>query len=321
MFSLSKEVTALALDISEWLLLACGAVLGIGIVGEYAKSDWWKKYLRLWQICVIAGVLGELLCDGGIFLFSRRLQTLEGADIAALNKKAEKSLADATEASRKAKVASDEADAAKLESGKAKDAASAAESLASGARKEADAFKDEIASARKAAAEADAKAEGFRLNIAGAQKDAADARKETARFNEIAERERLARVKLEAQMAWRRLTLEQQPQVASKIKQFSGQKYVLWSSAELEATSLCASVLNGLVMAGWVNIRPEPEGLINMGIGDTGMRAGIIVDSGIKIVVAQSRLADLGPAASALALALAAEGLDAKATYGRQHET
>jgi hypothetical protein len=149
MLSLSKDATALALDISEWLLLACGAVLGIGIVGEYAKSAWWTKRLRWWQICVIAGVLGELLCDGGIFLFSRRLQTLEGADIQVLERKAEKALSDATEASRKANAASDEADVAKMDAGKAKDVASTAESLARGARQEADTFEARIVAAER----------------------------------------------------------------------------------------------------------------------------------------------------------------------------
>jgi len=86
---MSKGATSVALDISEFALLVFGVVLVIGIVGEYAKSERWKRRLRLFEIFVIIGVSGELLADGGIFLFSRRLQTISDWEVAQLNDKAE----------------------------------------------------------------------------------------------------------------------------------------------------------------------------------------------------------------------------------------
>jgi hypothetical protein len=56
----------------------------------------------------------------------------------------------------KAKAASDEADNAKIESGKAKGVASAAQSVARGARKEADSFAAAIKVANRDASEAKA---------------------------------------------------------------------------------------------------------------------------------------------------------------------
>ena len=90
LFSLSKSATSAALDISEIALLLFGVLLVVGLVGEYAKSERWKRHVRIFEMFVIIGVAGELLADGGIFLFSRHLQTLANVEIASLNGVAEK---------------------------------------------------------------------------------------------------------------------------------------------------------------------------------------------------------------------------------------
>lgn len=109
MFWMSKESSSVALDTSEWLLLIFGALLGIGIIGEYAQRKWWKDRIRYWQICVIVGVLGELLSDGSIFLFSRRLQRLEGAELTDLSNKARNALNDAATAKSRSDSAQQDA--------------------------------------------------------------------------------------------------------------------------------------------------------------------------------------------------------------------
>jgi hypothetical protein len=73
------------LNLSEIFLLIFGFLLVVGIVGEYAKSPRWQKHLRIFQLFVMIGVAGELIADGGVFLFSHRLQTTADAKIAALN--------------------------------------------------------------------------------------------------------------------------------------------------------------------------------------------------------------------------------------------
>ena len=76
LFALSKSATSTALDISEIALLLFGIVLTAGLIGEYAKSERWKKHVKIFEMLVIIGVAGELFADGGIFQFSRHLQTI-----------------------------------------------------------------------------------------------------------------------------------------------------------------------------------------------------------------------------------------------------
>jgi len=88
LFSLSKSATSTALDISEVALLLFGILLVVGLIGEYAKSERWKKHVKTFEMLVIIGVAGELFADGGIFLFSGHLQTIADLEIAELTKEA-----------------------------------------------------------------------------------------------------------------------------------------------------------------------------------------------------------------------------------------
>jgi len=65
----------------------CSLLLVVGIIGEYAKSEPWKKHLRIFELLVTIGVAGELFADGGVFLFSRHLQTIADQEIADLTQK------------------------------------------------------------------------------------------------------------------------------------------------------------------------------------------------------------------------------------------
>jgi hypothetical protein len=88
LLSQSKSATSIALDTSEIVLLLFGILLTVGLVGEYAKSERWKRHVKTFEMLVIIGVAGELLADGGIFLFSAHLQTIADLEIAELAKKA-----------------------------------------------------------------------------------------------------------------------------------------------------------------------------------------------------------------------------------------
>ncbi len=88
LFSLSKSATSTALDISEIALLLFGVLLVIGLIGEYAKAERWRKHTRAFEMFVIIGVAGELWADGGIFLFSSHLQTIADLEIAGLTREA-----------------------------------------------------------------------------------------------------------------------------------------------------------------------------------------------------------------------------------------
>jgi hypothetical protein len=216
-FSLSKSVTSTWLDVSEIALLVFGVVLVIGLVGEVAKSDKWKKRLRLFEMLVIIGVAGELIADGGIFLFSRHLQTISEAEYSGLNKQA-------ADAYKQAEIA----------------------------RKEADSFELDIAKAKKGAADALERAAKAEENLGEARKDAATANERAANSNKIAEDERLARLQLEAKLAPRSLTPAQQKDLAERLKPFSGTRldiFIYGETSEMLSIGLTiASVANA---AGW----------------------------------------------------------------------
>ncbi len=80
LLSLSRSATSSALDASEIALLIFGIVLVVGLIGEVAKSERWKKRLRIFELMVIIGVAGELVADGGIFVFSSHLEAITEAE-------------------------------------------------------------------------------------------------------------------------------------------------------------------------------------------------------------------------------------------------
>ena len=86
LFSLSKSATTTALNWSELALLVFGIVLVAGLVGEYRTLEPHSRRMKFFEMLVIIGVLGELIADGGIFLFSSNLQTIADTEIAGVNK-------------------------------------------------------------------------------------------------------------------------------------------------------------------------------------------------------------------------------------------
>jgi hypothetical protein len=118
-FSLSKSASSTALDISEVALLGFGLLLVAGLIGEYAKSERWKKHVRVFEMFVIIGVAGELLADGGIFLFSRHLQIIADLEIADAAKEAVDAKTSARGAADASSRAKSSADAAGVASGEA----------------------------------------------------------------------------------------------------------------------------------------------------------------------------------------------------------
>jgi len=117
-FFLSKSVTSISLDISEIALLLFGVLLVVGL-GEYARSERWKKYIRAFEMFVIIGVAGELLADGGVFLFSKHLQTIADLEIANVTQKAGDADTSAEDAALAASHAKSSADAAETAAAKA----------------------------------------------------------------------------------------------------------------------------------------------------------------------------------------------------------
>jgi hypothetical protein len=97
--ALSKSATTSALHISELVVLIFGLLLVCGLIGELSKSEEWS---RAFGMMVVIGVAGELFGDGGIFVFTERLQALSDAEVATLNREAADARKAASEANERA---------------------------------------------------------------------------------------------------------------------------------------------------------------------------------------------------------------------------
>jgi hypothetical protein len=261
--SLSESATNLDLDISEWFLLICGFVLVIGIFGEYGKLP---KRLFTWSTAtfatlVMVAIAGEFFGDAGVFVFSRHLQKLEGADIQTLSQKSEVALANANDADNQAKSAVALLDTARRDSDVAKQSAGRAQTLARQARKEADSFENDILTAKEHAASAES-------HLADALKQAADATAELQR--------------LEASRS-----VINTSGLVSALEPFKNTEYTFVSVfADEESIQLLRSIDDVLQRAGWKRMKP-PRGFpaINVFGLDQDYAVTSSLTTGLKISV------------------------------------
>src|SRR5437870_1182286 len=82
--SLSRNSALLGLHVSEVGLLIAGIILAIGVIGEMKTPTGFPiLWPRLWafELLVLIGVMGELICDGGVFIFSERLQEISDSEL------------------------------------------------------------------------------------------------------------------------------------------------------------------------------------------------------------------------------------------------
>jgi hypothetical protein len=95
--SLSRAATICGLHLSEAGLLLFGLIVVVGLIGEIKLPSWHLR-LKLFELLVIIGVAGELICDGGVFVFSEHLQTISDIEVAHLNIEAANARKEAAEA-------------------------------------------------------------------------------------------------------------------------------------------------------------------------------------------------------------------------------
>lgn len=162
-------------------------------------------------------------------------------------------------------------------------------------------FEIAISSANQRAAEANAKAEEFRLAIAAANERAAQATLELARLKTP-----------------RTLNPEQQKRISGQLKPFAGTQFDIALNVEPEPQELLPRIENALNAAGW----SEVDWKGGIGIAEINFtrkdhpQAGIVAVSGVIIQMHPEQIAELGQAAQALASALNAEGIAARAEGG-----
>ena len=124
--------SSVGLGISEWALIAFASLVVIGLIGEH-KRGMAPSPIRSIRVARGSWVRGEMVADGGVFLFSRHLQKIADAK-----------LGDATL----------KAGAAILDAAHANERAASANERATSAEQKAEGFRAQIAKAESAAAQA-----------------------------------------------------------------------------------------------------------------------------------------------------------------------
>lgn len=113
--------------------------------------------------------------------------------------------------------------------------------------------------------------------IALANASAAEANARAAEAIEKAEQERLARVKIEERIAWRRLSKDQQAKIGSQLRRFSGETTSVWfNQGDIEGSTFASDIASALKEAQWNLIGP-PSSLATLGAGL--VETGIIITS------------------------------------------
>jgi hypothetical protein len=206
-------------------------------------------------ILVSVGVAGEFWVDGKVNSDDDNIQSI---NIQLLRDAG----SSAGAAAGAAKIAHDEADAAKTDAGIAKTDAGNAKTLASGARHEADSFENDIKSVKQNAADAES-------HLAEALKQAAAAQ---------AELNRLKSPRLLASAI----------ALSTILRQFAGTEYTfVLVSDDTDSVDLLKQIDSALQLAGWKRAKPTPTSVIGLPMPDFGKDFIIAVgaQTGIEIEV------------------------------------
>ena len=118
---------------------------------------------------------------------------------------------------------------------------------------------------------------------AQANERASQNEREAARLSKIAEDERSARVKIEENVAWRRLTRDQQAKMASRLKSFSGESVLLqYNVNDLEADSFASDIALALQQAKWRV--SEPLAVLQMREGPVPLGTNPRLERGVIVI-------------------------------------
>lgn len=208
--------------------------VAIGILGEYVAHFIFEEDARrnkremavsvLFGILVLSGVVGEYIFGKKLSQVSEQLQQIADTEVAQSNRDAAAARKDAELARKQSAVTYERAAQAEQHAAQENERASKALKAAEIARKN---------------------AEGFQLQIAQANERAASA-------NETAERERFARLQLEARLADRTLTPLQQNLLTADLAPSSGTTIdVATFGDSAEISGIAQLILQSLTRAGW----------------------------------------------------------------------
>ncbi len=159
----------------------------------------------------------------------------------------------------------------------------------------------ELADSRERTATLEKQSTELRVAVSNADARAAEA-------NEKAESERLERIRLEEDLAWRRLSKEQQQLITTKLASFSGQPVSIWYGAgDKEAETLAWELGSALQSAKWIVFSPASK----INLAQSGAPFGSVSPNETGITIASTGDKQSIEASKALVHELFALGFDA----------
>jgi hypothetical protein len=227
----------------DWVSYIGLVIAFLGAVSEFITN--WTRWIKPpWKLKIEkTSALIVLVGSATGLIASWKLSNINGQIIATLNKQVATS---------------------QQEAGKAMTAAANAQTRLEEARARTAKVEEAVANAYKAAKEAEAQARKFEAEIASSNTRAEEAKR-------IAERERLERVKLAAQVAPRLLSVEQQNTIVSSLKRFKGRNVAVVSySLDAEGGVLATQIISTLQEAG-ILVENQVAGLLVTGSFWTGV--------------------------------------------------
>jgi len=234
--------------------------------GSVTRIRKFKRFIKKigfggWLL-VVVGIVGEGIFEALQNRAEGQLQTFNDILLA--------------DAQRQSSVANERANGAYERAAETEREASQENERAAGTEKQASEENARAAEALKAAEVARKTAEGFALQIAQANKEAKDADARAAEANETAERERLARLQLEARLADRVITPDQQRRITEAFAPMRGQTVdivILGDSREIN--TVVDAILGSIQKAGVLRNFSHPFS----GGGAEGVVVGIRADA------------------------------------------
>ncbi len=146
------------------------------------------------------------------------------------------------------------------------------------------------------------------VRIAELNERASANEKEAARLTKLAQDETLARLQLEAELAWRRISKDSQSAIADHLIHLPKQMaQISYNPADLEAQSFALDIASALRAAKWEAF--EPQAIANMHQVLVTLKTDIPLETGVTVTSTKSRTSRT--AANALVHEMSALGFDA----------
>ena len=283
------------------LLVVCEALAHLS---DDKKTE--RRFDKIGIVFFAIAVLAEVVA----YPYGQRNDTLSGQIIGSLDSETREALIKSATALAQSKEAETKSGDAIDKAGKAQESLGNAENEANRAQRASSNALGIANDAKQVSREARQEADSFEKDIVSAKAQAADAESHLA---DALQRVTEAQSALEKLKTPRKLNPEQQERIASKLKPFSGTQFDVAITVAPEPQDFLPTVEGVLEMAEWTELDWTQSNTVVFMRPPPHRAVGIFTLTGVAVQVHKEQVDKLWGAATALAEALKAEGVDARA--------